>query len=375
MLVDILISESGVLYKDIKNLSERVKENPFISPYDFALFILPSDYNPTVAAEYLNTFFGEKPFLAFYSTFVASNDFFTDKGLVGVFLKGFKKSPCCILETFDNLQSLENYLKSQPNKVHVVFIPYPLKEFGKKLRFFEGLEGYDATVSGLITGGADYRRSYPLLTNGGMVEDGRVAVLTFEGVQGCLASAINFKKIGPPFDFTAEDIHCLKTIDGSDAVTFFSEILKKDKKQLDHETMVGFPMLIKTEGNEYRKLIRFPKEVENGRLIFWSNLPPRGQFHFIYLLPDRKKIKSLLKRKCHEFYPYCDFVLLFYCIGKSIFVDPKEDIEFLRKKLSVPFLVIGSYGELYTQNRKLYVLNATTTFLLLKEEKEEKKDD
>ena len=372
MLVDVLISESGVLYRDIINLAREVRENPLLSSYDFALFVLPSDYSPAVADRYLKTFFGEKPYLALYSTFVASNDFFTENGVVGIFLKGLKNSPCCGLKIFDNPKGLEDYIKGQPDRVHVIFIPYPLREFGKKFRFFEGLEGYDATVSGLVTGGSDYRKRYPLLSNEGMVEDGRVAVLTFEGVDGCLASAINFKKIGPPFDFTAEDIHCLKTIDGSDAVSFFSEILKKDKKQLDHETMVGFPMLIKTEGDEYRKLIRFPKEVENGRLIFWSNLPPRGQFHFVYLLPDRKKIKSLLKKKCQGFYPYCDFALFFYCVGKSIFVDPKEDIEFLRKKLSVPFLVIGSYGELYTQNRKLYVLNGTTTFLLLKEGK---KDD
>ncbi|RTZ70054.1 MAG: hypothetical protein DSZ30_01400 [Aquificaceae bacterium] len=369
MLVNIIFSETGVLYRDVQNIFTRIEKNPVFSSYDLAIFVIPPIYDKEVVKSYLKNFFGGKPFIAFYSNFVGSNDFFTEKGLVGIFLKKAYENSFCEIKIFENLEGFKQYIANRNTKsfVHLIFVPYPLVNFRQKFKFFEGFENVKTEISGLITAGYDYDREYPIIVNGKEVKDGRIAVLTFNNLKGCLASSINFKKIGPPFDFTSEDTYKLKTVDGQDAIDFFLEILKRETNELSPEILVGFPMLVKNEGDNYRKLVRFPKEVRDGELIFWANLPEKGQFHFVYLLPDRVKVKNILKRHCKGFYPVSDFAIFFYCVGKSAFVNPKEDAEFIGKRLSIPFVIVGSYGEIFTFNEKIYMLNGSTTFLLLKE--------
>lgn len=370
MLVNIIVSETGVLYRDFLNISLPIENHPVFSSYDLAIFVIPSIYEKEVVKKYLKSFFRKKPFIAFYSTFVGSNDFFTTKGLVGIFLKKAYDSSACEIKIFEELEQFKQYIASRNDEsfVHLVFVPYPLVKFRQKFNFFEVIENVKTPISGLITGGYDYKGQYPIIVNGDEVKDGQIAVLTFKNLKGCLASSISFKKIGPPFEFTSEETYKLKTVDGQDAIDFFLEILRKQTKELSPEILVGFPMLIRDENGNYRKLVRFPKEVRDRGIVFWANLPVKGKFHFVYLLPDRMKVKNILKRHCNGFYPVSDLALFFYCVGKSAFINPEEDVAFIGQKLSIPFLVVGSYGEIFTFKGKLYILNGSTTFLLLKEE-------
>ena len=368
MLANVLLSETGVLYKDIRNLYAKIEKDRVFKDYELALFILPTPYNPKVAKHYLDKFFGKKPYIAFYSNFVGSNDFFTHSGLVGLFLKGEgEKKLSCEINVFENLTQFGKYVREKPAEVFIVFVPYPTEEFRKNFNYFLGLENLKTNVTGIFTGGFDYTESYPVLTHEGIVEDGKIAVLSLCNVGACLRSGVNFKKIGPPFNFTATDSRFMVAIDGQPAAKFFKDILKLDTQNITAEYLTGFPMLIRTESDEYNKVIRFPKETRGNFVAFWGNLPEKGQFHFVYLLPDKSKIKTILKKHCEDLYPVADLGLFFSCVGKSVFVNPEEDLEFFRKKIQFPFAVIGSYGELYTYNGKIFMLNGSTTFLLLRD--------
>ncbi len=167
-----------------------------------------------------------------------------------IFLKKAYDNSFCEIKIFEDLERFKQYIASRNDEsfVHLVFVPYPLFNFRLKFKFFEGFENVKTKISGLIAAGYDYDREYPIIVNGKEVKDGQIAVLTFNNLKGCLASSINFKKIGPPFDFTSEDTCKLKTVDGQDAIDFFSEILKRETKELSPEILIGFPMLVKKEG-------------------------------------------------------------------------------------------------------------------------------
>ncbi len=368
MLTNILFSDSKTPYRDIQHLAHLIEGNKIFKNYDLALFILPTYYNFEVAKNFLNKFFGEKPFIAFYSTFVGSNNFFTTEGLVGLFLKGEKKPLTYSINVFDNLLSLENFLESHPEAAHLIFIPYPFRRFAENFNYFKEITVKETPVSGLITGGMDYNGIYPVIVNDSVVNDGSVAVLSLEEGKACLRSTINFKKLGPPFSFTASKGYLMETVDDQPAVEFFRTILNKfGMDVLKADYLTGFPMLIKNQEEEveFNKLIRFPKEEEEGNIAFWANLPTRGFFHFTYLLSDRSKIKNILKKHC-DLYPVADLGLFFLCVGKSIFLNLEEELKFLRKRLQFPFLVVGSYGELCTYRNRLWILNGSTTFVLIK---------
>ena len=368
MLANVLLSETGVLYKDIRNLYTKIEKDKVFRDYELALFILPSQYNPQVAKHYLDKFFGERPYIAFYSNFVGSNDFFTTSGVVGLFLRGEgEKKLSCEIKVFDNLTEFGRYIGEKSAEVYTLFVPYPTEEFGKNFNYFADLDGIAAPITGLFTGGFDYGKSYPVLTDREIVEDGRIAVLSFCDIRACVRSAVNFKKLGPPFNFTATDARFMVSVDGQPAAKFFRDILKLNAEWITAEYLTGFPMLVKTERDEYNKVVRFPKETRGNFVDFWGNLPEKGQFHFVYLLPDKAKVKSILKKHCDNLYPVADLGLFFSCVGKSVFVNPEEDLEFYRRKIQFPFVVIGSYGEIFTYNGKVFVLNGSTTFLLLRD--------
>ncbi len=83
MLVNIIFSETRVLYRDVQNIFTLIEKNSVFSSYDLAIFVIPPIHDKEVVKNYLKSFFGDKPFIAFYSNFVGSNGFFTKEGLVG----------------------------------------------------------------------------------------------------------------------------------------------------------------------------------------------------------------------------------------------------------------------------------------------------
>lgn len=368
MLTNILFSATNFPYKDIQFFARQIESNKLFKNYDLAIFILPTYYQFDVARNFLNKFFGKKPFLAFYSTFVASNDFFTTNGLVGLFLKGESEPIKYSINVFNNISTFEAFLRAYSDVFHLIFIPYPFKKFAENFNYFEGLKVDNTPVSGLITGGSDYNGRYPIIINDKIIEDGNIVVLSFTEGKACLRSAINFKKLGPPFSFTASKGYLMETVDEQPAVTFFKTILSKlGTNTLSADYLTGFPMLIRNQETEqeFNKLIRFPKEEEDGKVAFWANLPDKGNFYFTYLLSDRVKINNILKKHC-ELYPVADLGLFFLCVGKSIFLNLEEELHFLRRKLQFPFLVMGSYGEICSYGNRLWILNGSTTFMLIK---------
>ena len=372
MFANVFYSSEGTLYKDFFNLYKTVEDNGIFLDYNFAIFVLPSYYKLEVAKYYLDKLFGNKPYVAFYSNFVASNDLFSLNHLVGMFITSdkVKENVSCFLEGFNNPEELVEYISSRniENFLHFIFVPYPLKGFRKNfLTLRDGLPSLKATVVGALTGGLDYTREYPVITDRGVFKDGSFVVFSISGAKYCYNSIVRFKKLGPPFSFTSDGKYTVKTIDGKDAALFFSRLLKVEVSRLTAEYLTAFPMFLKPdEKYSLHKVIRFPKEVVEEGVLYWGDVPKKGEFNFIYLLGDSDYWSYTLEKRCSGLYPVSDFGIFFYCVGKSVFANPEKDIKELAKHLQVPFLVIGSYGELTTYRGKLYLLNGSTTFTLLR---------
>ena len=378
MFATVLHSSEGTIYKDFYNLFGKIESSGLFINYNIAIFVLPSHYKPEVANYYLTKLFGDKPFVAFYSNFAASNNFFSSNHLVGMFITSdplMDRDISCNVNGFKSVGELVGYLNEKNDKstLHYILVPYPIDRFREQ--FWE-LKNYllpiNSKVIGALTGGLEYERSYPVITNSGCYWDGSLVVITVEGAEGCIRSKIKFKTLGPPFSFTSDGRFTILTIDNTPAAEFFAKLLKIKKRELSAEYLTAFPMLLNPEKNGFSKdIIRFPKEVVNGGVLYWGDIPYKGEFNFVYLFGDGKTWKKTFKKYCSHLYPVADFGLFFYCVGKAVFTDPQKDAEYLSRYLQIPFLMVGSYGEFISYNEKLYWLNGSTTFSLVRGPKDD----
>lgn len=368
MFVSIFKGDGQTVYKQIFSVFQQAANAKVFRDYDFALFILPEWFNVKFAKHYIDKIFGKKPYLAFFSTFTATGEFFTDSALVALFFKLEEKEEFYI-QQFRTTEEFKSYLSSQDqnNALHILFVPSPherFKELFPSLK--EGVSLKESTLTGIITGGNFYGKSYPLISNGRICPDGCFSLLTLKNTDNCNGNTISFKHIGPPFFFSSWDNYTIGRIDDRDARKFFEELLE-GRDRLTPEYLTGFPMVLKPEDeNSFPKVVRFPKEGTEKGILYWADVPARGEFHFIFLLGDKEKLRDTLKRKCSKGSLIWDFGLFFYCIGKAAFVAPEEELEFLNQFLQFPFLLVASWGEFTTYRGQIFWLNGSTTFSLMR---------
>ena len=368
MPVNVIYSKTGLLYKDIYRIHREIINNPVFSRYDLVFFSIPSDYRPDAVKHYLDELFFHGFYVGFYSIYSASNAHFSDKAIAAMFIANYQRETISKSHRiFNNLTDLHDYLRFFENDrrtTHFMFVPYPLKNFRERFADIEEvLKGLKTPVVGLFTGGLDYTREYPVIIPDGFVRDGEVLVVSLKNVVECSSSVSKYTTIGPPFEFTAKGF-VMETIDGESAASFIRKVLKKKETNIGADVLTGFPVLIETENGE--RILRFPKELIGDKLLFWSPLPPKGKFRFVYIEGCEKELLHQLLKECEKFYP-CEAGLFFNCVGKSAYFDPHREWSLIRHNFQYPFLMVGSYGEILNKDGNFRIINGSLTFSLIKD--------
>ncbi|NPA14662.1 MAG: hypothetical protein GXN97_05705 [Aquificae bacterium] len=372
MLVEFLYTKEHIPYRAFSEIKKQQKQHPFMSDYDFAFFILPLSFGAKESEFYLRKFFSDRPFVAFYSSYIGTPDGFFEEFPVAVFFKrentawGDFSLKTYSLEKINLKELLREY--NLPQYIHLLIVPGNTqpKEF---LKFFvllrETITNLKTKIVGWITGGDHKNGYYPVFTHNKTLKEKEFIVLSFGGFNYEAKTLIEFTPIGPPFEFERGDLNEMVKIDEKPALDLFKEVLPKDFP-LDH--IVALPLSIKpVNGSSFVKkppLVRFPKELDTrrGTLTFWADLPKKGSFQFIYLRNlDKKFSRVFIKTQGW------DFGLFLNCYGRRFYLEPKEEYQILKKHFKYPFLMVSSFGEFSTVRGRLNLFNGTNTFLLLRE--------
>jgi len=361
MLVDIFTTKERAPYIAFLKLKERLDN------HNFALISLPYFYDPQASFSLLKKIFKAVPFVAFYSPYVGVDKIVSDRMVVYLFKTEWDSK--ISIEVYDNVLQLTEDIEKRNREdfFHLLFISLTNIDFVKTFPILAG-KRRKTKICGFVSGSYNGKQKLintPVITNNGIFTD-KIVTVIFEKFQAECYALIGFKPLGPPFEFKSKNFSVMTFVEDKTADNFFKEILKKADLKEDETNLMFFPLVL---GLRKRNVwhIRHPRRLVKGGVEFWGPLPEEGRFRFGMYIDVAKQVEkkvSYYRSKLNSF----DFVFAFNCVGKQPFVSPSYEFERFESNIQIPFLFLGSFGEIYTdKNGLIHYLNGSLTTVFLKE--------
>jgi len=361
MLVDIFTTKERVPYIAFLKLKER------LNSHNFALISLPHFYNPQASYGLLRKIFKTVPFVAFYSPYVGVERISSDRMVVYLFKTEWDSK--IDIEVYDNVLQLTEDIerRNREDIFHLLFIPLTNRDFVKTFPLLAE-KRRKTKICGFVSGsynGKQRLMDTPIITNSGIFKE-KIVTVIFENFQTECYPIIGFKPLGPPFEFKSKNSSVMTFVEDKAADKFFREILKKVELKGDETNLMFLPLVL---GLKKRNVwhIRHPRKLVKGGVEFWGPLPEEGKFRFgmyIDVAKQMEKKVSSYRESLNSF----DFVFAFNCVGKQPFVSPSYEFERFERNIQIPFLFLGSFGEIYTdKNGLVHYLNGSLTPVFIKE--------
>jgi len=361
MLVDIFTTKERVPYIAFLKLKERLDN------HNFALISLPHFYDPQASFSLLKKIFKAVPFVAFYSPYVGVEKIISDH-MVAYLFKTEGNSKISI-EVYDNVLQLTEDIerRNEEDFFHLLFIPLTNRNFAKTFPLLAG-NRRKTKICGFVSGCYNVKQKLidtPIITNSGIFKD-KIVTVIFEKFQAECYAIIGFKPLGPPFDFKSKNPSVMTFIEDKSSDSFFEGILKKAELKADETNLMFLPLVL---GLKKRNVwhIRHPRRLVKGGVEFWGPLPKEGKFRFGMYIDVAKQVEkkvSSYRSRLNSF----DFVFAFNCVGKQPFVSSSYEFERFEENIQIPFLFVGSLGEIYTdKDGMVHYLNGSLTAVFLKE--------
>ncbi len=179
---------------------------------------------------------------------------------------------------------------------------------------------------------------------------------------------LGWRPLSKEMTITESEGMLVKKIDGVPAFDIYNRYLNIQNDKDFFSNVLEFPLLLKRDGDI---IARVPFSVdENGVIDFFADLEVGEKFHIGYGDPDTIVENSILiQNEMSDFKP--DAIFLYTCICRRFLMQNDVNLETRPFEHIAPTAGFYTYGEFYSHENKIQLLNSTMVVVGMREGEKE----